>query len=141
MPVDIKILGTADSPLFASVADGVFDSPVDPALAAEFLEDDRHHLAVAIDHHVIVGFASAVHYVHPDKPPELWVNEIGVAPSHRGDGIARQLMDALFEHGRKLRCREAWVLTDADNHPANSLYRSVGGSPSHQVMFSFRLTD
>ena len=31
-----------------------------------------------MDEEQIVGFASAVHYVHPDKPPELWINEMGV---------------------------------------------------------------
>jgi hypothetical protein len=23
---------------------------------------------------VVVGFASAVHYVHPDKAPQMWIN-------------------------------------------------------------------
>ena len=56
---------------------------------AEFLADSRHHLAVAVDEGRVVGMASAVHYVHPDKPPELWINEVGVAPTHRGLGIGR----------------------------------------------------
>jgi aminoglycoside 6'-N-acetyltransferase I len=30
------------------VAPGVFDDPINPARAAEFLADPRHHLAVAL---------------------------------------------------------------------------------------------
>jgi hypothetical protein len=54
-----------------NVAAEVFDNPIDADLTAEFLGDARHHLAVAIDDGLVVGFASAIHYVHPDKPPQL----------------------------------------------------------------------
>jgi aminoglycoside 6'-N-acetyltransferase I len=59
---------------------------------AEFLRDERHHLAVAIEDETVVGFASGVHYVHPDKPAELWINEVGVAPSHHRRGIGKPLL-------------------------------------------------
>ena len=49
----------------------MFDRGIDPGLLAEFLVDPRHHLAVAHDDGVIVGFVSAVDYVHPDKPRQL----------------------------------------------------------------------
>lgn len=66
----------------------MFDNDAVPELSAEFLQDDRHHLVVALEDELVVGFASRVYYVHPDKPPELWINEIGVAPSHQGCGDA-----------------------------------------------------
>jgi GNAT superfamily N-acetyltransferase len=53
-----------------------------------------------------------VHYVHPDKPAELWINEVGVAPSHQRQGVGQRLLGALFELGGSLGCREAWVLTE-----------------------------
>src|SRR6185503_2317671 len=58
-----------------SGASHVFDNPIDPRWAAEFLADGRHHLAVAFDGDVVVGMASAVHHLHPDKPPELRIYE------------------------------------------------------------------
>lgn len=58
-------------------------NPIDPTWSAEFLRDPRHHIAVAIEDGVVVGIASGVHYLHPDKPPELFVNEVGVAPAFR----------------------------------------------------------
>jgi len=79
VPVEIKLLGCDDAGVLTRVAPGVFDHAVSEDLCAEFLSDPRHHLAVALGDGVVVGFASAVHYVHPDKPAELWINEIGVA--------------------------------------------------------------
>jgi len=138
----IAILGPGDEAALEDVAPDVFDRPVRPELAEEFLEDPRHHLAVAIDLGQVVGFASAVHYLHPDKPPELWINEVGVAPTHRRRGLAKKLMRALFEVGHRLGCREAWVLTDRENGPASRLYASVSGvEASPAAMFAFRLEE
>jgi hypothetical protein len=77
----VRLLGPGDAAVLDRVVEGVFDNPIDPLWRAEFFADPRHHLAVAIDGDLVVGMASAVHYVHPDKPPELWVNEVGVAPA------------------------------------------------------------
>jgi ribosomal protein S18 acetylase RimI-like enzyme len=141
MSVEIRLLGAGDEAMLADVAPGVFDHSVQPRLAAEFLADPRHHLAVARESGRIVGFASAVHYVHPDKPPELWVNEIGVAPTHQRRGLAKQLLRVVFDAGRAAGCREAWVLTERSNVAAMRLYDVVGGveAPDETVMFEFQL--
>ncbi len=124
-----------------TVAPDVFDDPIDARAAREFLADPRHRLTVAIDDGVVVGFVSAVIYVHPDKPaPELWINEVGVAPSHQGRGIARRLLASTLEDARASGCREAWVLTDRVNQAAMRLYEAGGGQASEgHVMFTFRL--
>lgn len=141
MTVEYRILGTGDGAVLGRVADDVFDNAVQPALAQEFLGDPRHHLAVALDDGIVIGFASAVHYVHPDKPAELWINEVGVAPTHLRRGVAQTLLRMLFAAGRELGCVQAWVLTDRDNSAAMRLYASVGGTAgAHEhVMFDFRL--
>ena len=125
--IDIRILATADAYVLDKVAPDVFDRPIDARWTREFLNDDRHHLVVALDGDVVVGFASAVHYVHPDKGPDLWINEVGVAPTHQGRGIGRQVMAAILAHGRALGCSEAWVGTEEMNAPARRLYRASGG--------------
>jgi aminoglycoside 6'-N-acetyltransferase I len=138
----IRLLGVGDETVLQAVAPDVFDDPIDPAAAAEFLADPRHHLAVAIANGVVVGFVSAVHYVHPDKPaPELWINEVGVAPPHQGQGIARRLMEAMLNEARQLGCTVAWVLTNRTNYAAMRLYGSCGGvaAPEDAVMFEFDL--
>jgi ribosomal protein S18 acetylase RimI-like enzyme len=147
MPIEIQILRRGDEPVLTNVADGVFDNPIDPHFTKEFLADPRHHLAVAIDNGLVVAFASAVHYIHPDKPPQMWINEVAVAPAHRRRGLGKALLSALFEVARTHKCTEAWVLTDRANPAAMALYSSVGGTegadhegPSDQMLgYTFAL--
>lgn len=138
----VRMLEAGDAAVLERVAPDVFDGPVDPRWSAEFMADPRHHLAVALDAGVVVGMASGVHYVHPDKPPELWIDEVGVAPTHREAGLGRRLVEALLDRGRELGCAQAWVLADASNAVAHRLYRRCGGraAPEPCVMFEFALT-
>jgi aminoglycoside 6'-N-acetyltransferase I len=140
---DIRILSRDDRALLDRVDPDVFDDAVDTKSAALFLDDPRHILGVALDGDLIVGFVSAVEYFHPDKSaPELWINEVGVAGSHRRQGLAQRILSAVLDEGRKRGCTEAWVLTDRDNNAAMGLYASAPGAlpPSDQVMFTFKLT-
>ena len=142
MPIEVKMLRRGDEQVLAAVAADVFDDSLDAAAAATFLADPRHHLAVAVDNGVVVGFASAVTYVHPDKrQPELWINEVGVAPTHHRRGIGRLVMTALLDVGRREHCCEAWVLADRSNTGAQQFYASLGGdrAPEDAVMFTFAL--
>jgi ribosomal protein S18 acetylase RimI-like enzyme len=127
MAVQVRVLGPNDEHVLRNVAADVFDGPIDPRLTREFLHDPRHHIAVAVDEGVVVGFASAVHYVHPDKAPQLWINEVAVAPPHQRRGLGQAMLRVLFAVGRRHRCTVAWVLTDRTNVAAMALYSSVGG--------------
>lgn len=127
MNFELRLLGPDDAPVLARVAPGVFDHPVHGGQTAVFLRDPRHHLVVALDGPLVVGFVSAVHYVHPDKPAELWINEVSVAPTHQRLGIGTALLQRLLQHGRELGCVQAWVLTDPANAAARGLYRAAGG--------------
>jgi aminoglycoside 6'-N-acetyltransferase I len=128
MGIEVKVLQRGDDRVLMSVAAEVFDKPIDARLTKEFLEDPRHHIAVAIDGGLVVGFASGVHYIHPDKPAELWINEVAVAPTHRRCGLGKAVIRALLEVGRAHNCKVAWVLTDRSNVAAMALYSSVGGT-------------
>lgn len=142
MAIEIRILGPQDLSVLDRVAPDAFDHPINKDRAAEFLSDPRHHLAVAVDDGVVVGFVSAVHYVHPDKPsPELWINEVSVAASHRRQRLATKLLRVLFDLARRLGCAEAWVLTDRENTAAIRLYAGARGAtaPAESVMFTFLL--
>jgi len=149
MAIEIKVLQRGDDSILTNVAAEVFDNPIDPELTREFFEDPRHHIAVASDDEVVVGFASGVHYIHPDKAPELWINEVAVAPTHRRRGLGKAVLRALFEVGRVHHCVVAWVLTDRNNAAAMALYSSVGGTegaddtgPSDLTLgYTFALTE
>lgn len=142
MSYKTRVLRRGDEAVLERVAEDVFDDPVHAGAAAEFLADPRHHLAVAVEDGEVIGFASGVHYVHPDDPrPEMWINEVGVAPSAQGRGVGKAVLGALLEVARGLGCSEAWVLTSRDNTPALRLYASQGGVEADEpaVMLTFHL--
>lgn len=121
----------------------VFDGPADPATTREFLSDPRHCMTLAIAGGRVVGFASGFIHLHPDKAPQLFVAEAGVADEFQGRGIGRELVRALCEHGRKRGCQGAWVATEPDNFAARKAYAAAGGklSPEPFVMFEFDLAN
>ncbi len=93
MAIEVRVLQRGAVGALAQVAEDLFGDPLVSHATQEFLNDARHHLAIAQEHGLVVGFASGVHYVHPDKPqPEFWINEVGVAPTHQGRGIGKELM-------------------------------------------------
>ena len=136
--IDILLLGSSDAAVLDRMAPDVFDDPIEPTLCAEFLADARHHLVVARADGIVVGMASAVDYVHPDKARQLWINEVGVAETHRRLGIGRRMVERLVQLATELGCTEVWVLTDADNVAANRLYASAGAElpPAPSLMYT-----
>jgi ribosomal protein S18 acetylase RimI-like enzyme len=126
----IRRLGPGDAAKV--MATDVFDGPATRAGTLRFLgapgaADPRNILMVAELAGVIVGFASGTVLDHPDKPPSLFVQEVGVNDTAQRQGIGRALVQALRAEGRKAGCTTAWVLTDADNTPARALYTGTGG--------------
>lgn len=140
MAIEIRVLGTDDTAILMNVAEDVFDDPIHLRSAETFLRDPHHHIVVALDNDLVVGFVSSVHYFHVDKArPSLWINEVSVAGTHRSQGIGSQLMQRMLEVARTHKCAEAWVLTDRNNIPAMRLYSACDGSDTDHVMFDFRL--
>lgn len=141
MNIKIQILEPGDLDVLTNVAPGVFDRPVAPELAAQFLNNSHHHMVVAIDDRTVVGMASAIDYIHPDKPLQLWINEVGVASEYQGKGIGKQLISSLLELARDLGCYEAWVATEPDNKHARKLYESTGGQGEQATIYIYDLSD
>jgi ribosomal protein S18 acetylase RimI-like enzyme len=141
--VKIRLVGPDDAALFDRVAEDVFDGPVDRARLAAYLAEPGHHMVVAIHDGVIAGQTAAVVHRHPDKPTELYIDEVGVAPEFQRRGIARRMLDAMLDHGKAIGCEEAWVGTEPDNLPARGLYqqrRRQGDDEGEAfVMYVFRL--
>ena len=139
---DIRRLTPADLSVLSNVADDVFDDPINAVSAKAFLEDDNHFLVVAMDgarDGLVVGFASATRLLHPDKETfELFVNEVGVAPDSRRQGIARAVMKTLFAEAKKHRCNLGWLAVDEDNEGALAFYKAIGGKPpERQIHIDF----
>ncbi|MEM9872387.1 MAG: GNAT family N-acetyltransferase [Pseudomonadota bacterium] len=119
----------------------LFDGPPTRDRTTEMLADPRHHLFLALVQDRPVGFLSAVDYVHPDKPRQMWINELGVAQADRRQGHASALTTAATTHAQTLDCSEIWVLAD-NTAAALGFYTSLGWvrAGDHIAMFTKVLT-
>lgn len=142
MNVEIRRLLSGDDAVVMRVAEDVFDEPVRPDRLAGYLAAPGHLMFVAVADGVVVGQCAAVVHRHPDKVTELYIDEVGVSPAFRRQGIARKLLDAMFALGREQGCGEAWVGTEPDNAAARALYERRGephGPAEEFVMYAYGL--
>ena len=140
---EVRLAGPGDADALVRAGDTVFDHAVQRAWVADFFADPANLLAIALHDGEIVGMASGIAYVHPDKPRQLFVNEVGVAEAYQRRGIGARLVRALLARGRELGCAEAWVATEDDNVAARGLYASVGGVEEEEraVVYVFTLDE
>lgn len=140
--VIVKLLTRHDAHVLDRVDDDVFDNPVCADLVEEYLQDERNVLAVAIKDETVVGMASAILYIHPDKPLQMFINEVSVAGRCQCSGIGKKLMSLLLDHAREIGCAEAWVATEEENTAARALYSAVQGTedPAGAVVYTWRLS-
>lgn len=139
--ISIHVVTEENAFLLDSVDDEVFDHGVQPALLQAFLSNPANVLIVAVVEDTVIGMASGIAYVHPDKPLQLFVNELAVSPRFRRQGIGKKLFAALLQRGKELGCREAWVATEVDNVAARALYATNGGKEDadRAVVYTYRL--
>jgi ribosomal protein S18 acetylase RimI-like enzyme len=137
--IEVRRLGASDAAVLARVADEVFDEPVDPKRIAAYLAEPGHIMLVALSAGEVIAQVAAVIHRHPDKPTELYIYEVGVAPAFHRQGMARRMLDEMFAIGRAVGCEEAWVGTELDNEPAQKLYESRGGVAEPFAMFVYKL--
>lgn len=138
--ITVRMLAAHEAAVLDRVADDVFDHAIDAVWCAAFFADPRHHLAVAVDGDIVIGFASGVHYVHPDKPDQLFINEVGVSEAYQNRGIGRTLLRTLLAHATVLGCEGAWVLTEADNASARRMYAASGGIEATEAPIMIEFT-
>jgi ribosomal protein S18 acetylase RimI-like enzyme len=135
--IAVRLLAPGDEAMVRALA--TYGGPGDPE---GLLADPRSLTLVAFDGDLPVGLVVAHELPrrHGDRS-KLFVYEVDVAESHRRRGIGSALLARLAELARERGIRVGFVLTDEDNVPANSLYRSAGGVSSKDVMWEFRYAD
>ena len=126
MAIEIVRLTPSNIALLNCVGEDVFDDDIVPAQAAAYAAAPGHMMLIALDGDLVVGqIAGMIHY-GINHPPELYIDNLGVEPSHQRRGIAKSLLEQLVELGRSQGCTQAWVLTETDNEPARGLYATRG---------------
>ncbi|MGI5163899.1 GNAT family N-acetyltransferase [Spirillospora sp. CA-253888] len=134
-PGDAEALGALDGSfttgtVFQVTADGagfvLREVPVDPPLTKVFPEDDEAgdpaFVAVGPDGGP-AGFV-AVSYVSWNR--RLVIEDIEVAPEHRGRGVGRALMGLAADFGRERGAGHLWLEVSNVNAPAVRAYRRMG---------------
>ncbi len=115
--MEIRRLGPGDDAAVAA-ASGLFDRAADPMATRRFLATSGHHLLIAYEDGVPVGFISGIEVTHPDKGTEMFLYELGVDELFQRRGIGRALVARLAQVAREAGCYGMWVLTDSDNDAA-----------------------
>ena len=133
-PITIRNLGPEDAHVLDRVRPGTFDNDIDPSRAWAFLATRVNELVVALDRGEVIGFASGTVLMHPDKPTQFFVQEVGVHDDYRRQGIARRLLTRIIELARDRGCEGIWVATEDENAPARALYTAIGGRETGGVV-------
>ncbi|MFI6515954.1 GNAT family N-acetyltransferase [Spirillospora sp. NPDC050679] len=103
------------------------ETPVDPPLTKVFPEDDEEDggpafVAVGPDG----GLAGFVAVSYSEWNRRLVVEDIEVAPEHRGRGVGRALMERAAEFARECGAGHLWLEVSNVNAPAVHAYRRMG---------------
>lgn len=93
----------------------------------EFVADTDNVLLIAYADSKPAGTALATRIRNPYKGKKDWfyIDELDVHPDYRRRGIAKMLMEELFEIAKSWGLKEAWLGTEPDNQAANELYKSL----------------
>lgn len=124
---------------FNNVTEDVFDENIKPAHLTTYLKSPNHIMYIAIHSEKIIGQVRAIIHQHPDRDDELYVDNLGVAPTYKRKGIATQLMHALYAESKTLGCTELWVATEVDNVEAKGFYKSLNLAPETMSYFEGKL--
>lgn len=139
-------VGIGDTDLFEIIAPDVFDEPIQPDRLADYLSQSCNLMLVALEElddgrTLMVGQCAAVLHMHPDKPTELYIDEVGTASTHRRLGIGRQLTKEMLVWGRERGCQAGWLGTETDNLEARALYDQLFGQGEEIMLYEFELDD
>jgi ribosomal protein S18 acetylase RimI-like enzyme len=125
--VEIILLGPDDADRVLAAAP-LFDQEPEPDAVARFLDEPTHHILVAYEEEVPVGFVTGVEMTHPDKGTEMFLYELGVAEGYRRRGLGGSLVQRLAGIARSRGCYGMWVGTDPANQAALATYQRAGAS-------------
>jgi ribosomal protein S18 acetylase RimI-like enzyme len=126
----VRRLGPGDEDLVSRLAEG------EPQTA--LVADERTIFLAAFEGDSPIGFVFGYELLRRHGSPSiLFVYEVEVHAAWRGQGVAAKLFLELERIARARGIREAFVLTEPGNEPANRLYASRGGERVDSVMWDF----
>lgn len=131
------LISEDNADLLDRIEKGVFDAPVREDFLAACLANPHQMLIVAVSGGAVIGKALSYIFHFPDKPSEIYVEEIDVAKKWRRQGVASALMDAVGTEGKKRGIAEYWLVTEKDNKAARALYEGKAHREEKAVWYEF----
>jgi len=124
--ITYRVANAFDLAVFVSLDKELF--PYSPWSASQYKEEfaapTRHFVVALDDAHSIIGYAG----VFAPGGAEADVLTVGVIPSQRGKGIARQLMALITDWAKQQGSIAMMLEVKVDNTEAIGLYESLGYS-------------
>ena len=121
--------------LLDRVAPGTFDHAIEPTRLGRYLANPANWMCIAMEGDLVVSMCMCVVHDHPDKPSELFLDEIGTGDDWRRKGAAWALMQKVFERAEAEGIEEIWLATEPDNLPARSLYEATGAKSEPAISY------
>ncbi|MBI5294254.1 MAG: GNAT family N-acetyltransferase [Chloroflexi bacterium] len=119
----------------------IFDEKIVPHRLSALVREPSQIMLVAVSEGLVVGQVLAVIHKHPDKPTELYIDDLAVSEKVQRRGIATRLLEELFMIGVQRGCEEVWVATEPENEPAKKFYSSLNLSTRTAEVFEGNLSD
>ncbi|NNC73212.1 MAG: GNAT family N-acetyltransferase [Sphingomonadaceae bacterium] len=139
--IDYHLIAADNRDLLDAVEKQVFEAPVRDDFLDACLANPNQFLIVAVAEAEgksrVVGKALSYVFYFPDKPAEIYIEEIDVAKKWRRQGVASGLMNAVGVEGKKRGIAEYWLITEKDNDGARALYERTAHNEQKSVWYEF----
>ena len=139
MSISIHHITQANTALLDTVDSDVFDHAIDRGRIAAYVADPLHALFVAAEDGLVVGQIRGSVHLQPDRAPDLYIDNLGTAPSHQRRGIASALMKRMLGWGKAQGCTFAWVATENNNGGAQGFYAAQAFTHDTITMFALEM--
>jgi ribosomal protein S18 acetylase RimI-like enzyme len=126
MSTEIIQVSSENASCLAHVAVDVFDAEPTPAYLQAYLRAPHHALFVALADGMVIGQARGMLQLQPDGPTVLYIDNLGVTPARKRQGVGTRLVAALIAWGRANGCDTAWLGTETGNEEAKGFYEAFG---------------
>jgi ribosomal protein S18 acetylase RimI-like enzyme len=124
--VEVVQVTLANAGLLDRLAADVFDYPITPQRLLSYLGQPNHVLFVAVHKGVVIGHVRGAAIHHPDKAPDVYIDNLGVTPDWRRQRIGLRLVQALTGWARRLGCESVWLAAEPDDATAIAFYDAAG---------------
>ncbi|OHU55763.1 GNAT family N-acetyltransferase [Mycobacteroides chelonae] len=146
--VVVRCASPSDYPVIIAVVDHWWGRSVASSLPRLFLDHFFATSLIAESDGALAGFVIGFH--SPSVPEVAYIHFMGVAPEHRGKGLARAMYVRFFAQATAAGCSTVRAITSTSNEPSIDFHRNAGfvvsepvadynGPGSHRVIFERRV--